>query len=66
MFLISAVLPSMIKRQQGKIVYVSSVQGKFAIPYRSAYSGKKQAYYCVVINLLISWILLSDKNVIIR
>lgn len=33
----------MIKRQEGKIVNVSSVQGKFAIPYRSAYSASKHA-----------------------
>lgn len=33
----------MIKRKDGKIVNVSSVQGKFAIPYRSAYSASKHA-----------------------
>lgn len=38
-----AVLPSMIARKEGKIVYVSSVQGKFAIPYRSAYAASKHA-----------------------
>uniref|UniRef100_T1GMF6 Dehydrogenase/reductase SDR family protein 7-like n=1 Tax=Megaselia scalaris TaxID=36166 RepID=T1GMF6_MEGSC len=38
-----AVLPSMLKRQSGRIVFVSSVQGKFALPYRSAYSASKHA-----------------------
>lgn len=39
----AAVLPSMIARKKGKIVCVSSVQGKFAIPHRSAYSASKHA-----------------------
>lgn len=38
-----AVLPSMIERKEGKIVCVSSVQGKFAIPYRSSYTASKHA-----------------------
>ncbi|XP_043274225.1 dehydrogenase/reductase SDR family protein 7-like [Venturia canescens] len=38
-----AVLPSMISRQTGHIVCVSSVQGKIAIPYRSAYAASKHA-----------------------
>lgn len=38
-----AVLPSMLKRREGHIVCVSSVQGKFAIPHRSAYSASKHA-----------------------
>lgn len=38
-----AVLPSMIKRKEGRIVCVSSVQGKFAIPYRSSYTASKHA-----------------------
>lgn len=38
-----AVLPSMLKRKSGRIVFVSSVQGKFALPYRSAYSASKHA-----------------------
>lgn len=38
-----AVLPSMIKRQAGKIVFVSSVQGKLALPNRSAYCASKYA-----------------------
>lgn len=37
------VLPSMIQRQEGQIVFVSSVQGKFAIPNRSAYAASKHA-----------------------
>lgn len=38
-----AVLPSMQQRGEGKIVYISSVQGKFAIPFRSAYAASKHA-----------------------
>lgn len=41
--LAKAVLPYMVKQQQGHIVYVSSVQGKIAIPYRSAYAASKHA-----------------------
>lgn len=41
--LTKAVLPSMLKRKSGQIVFISSVQGKFAIPYRSAYSASKHA-----------------------
>lgn len=33
----------MIKRKTGRIVCVSSVQGKFAIPHRSAYAASKHA-----------------------
>ncbi|KAK2110513.1 Dehydrogenase reductase SDR member 7B [Saguinus oedipus] len=32
----SALLPSMIKRRQGHIVAISSIQGKISIPFRSA------------------------------
>ncbi|EMP33073.1 Dehydrogenase/reductase SDR family member 7B [Chelonia mydas] len=35
-----ALLPSMIKRQQGHIVVISSVQGKISIPFRSAFMDK--------------------------
>lgn len=38
-----ACLPSMIKRKQGRIVCISSVQGKFSIPHRSAYGASKHA-----------------------
>lgn len=38
-----AVLPSMQQRGEGKIVFISSVQGKFAIPFRSAYAASKHA-----------------------
>lgn len=43
-----ALLPSMVGRRSGHIVAVSSVQGKFAIPYRSAYAASKHATqaYC--------------------
>ncbi|CAO1370739.1 unnamed protein product [Diamesa tonsa] len=41
--LTKAVLPSMIARKEGRIVCISSVQGKFAIPQRSAYSASKHA-----------------------
>lgn len=34
--LLLALLPSMIKRRQGHIVAISSVQGKISIPFRSA------------------------------
>lgn len=38
-----AILPHMVKRKAGHIVCVSSVQGKFAIPQRSAYAASKHA-----------------------
>uniref|UniRef100_V5G4R5 Dehydrogenase/reductase SDR family-like protein n=1 Tax=Anoplophora glabripennis TaxID=217634 RepID=V5G4R5_ANOGL len=41
--LTKAVLPSMIKRRQGHIVFISSVQGLVALPERSAYSASKHA-----------------------
>lgn len=40
---VAAVLPTMIKRKQGRIVCVSSVQGKFSLPHRSAYAASKHA-----------------------
>ncbi|XP_033321754.2 dehydrogenase/reductase SDR family protein 7-like [Megalopta genalis] len=41
--LAKAVLPFMIKQKYGHIVCVSSVQGRIAIPYRSAYAASKHA-----------------------
>ncbi|XP_060646366.1 dehydrogenase/reductase SDR family protein 7-like [Drosophila nasuta] len=41
--LTKALLPSMIKRQTGHIGFISSVQGKFALPQRAAYSASKHA-----------------------
>lgn len=38
-----AVLPSMMEQKSGHIIFVSSVQGKMAIPYRSAYAASKHA-----------------------
>lgn len=38
-----AVLPSMIKRKSGNIVIISSIAGKIATPYRSAYAASKHA-----------------------
>lgn len=46
--LTQAILPSMVRRRSGHIVVISSVQGKIAIPYRSAYAASKhatQAYF---------------------
>lgn len=46
--LTQALLPSMIQRRGGHIVVISSVQGKIAIPCRSAYAASKhatQAYF---------------------
>lgn len=41
--LTKAVLPSMIKRKEGRIVCIGSVQGKFGLPQRSSYSASKHA-----------------------
>lgn len=41
--LAKAVLPCMVQQQSGYIVCVSSIQGKIAIPYRSAYAASKHA-----------------------
>ncbi|XP_055635989.1 dehydrogenase/reductase SDR family protein 7-like [Toxorhynchites rutilus septentrionalis] len=41
--LTKACLPSMIKRQEGRIVCVSSIQGKISLPHRSAYGASKHA-----------------------
>jgi len=48
LILFKALLPSMIERNSGQIVVISSVQGKLAIPFRSAYAASKhalQAFY---------------------
>ncbi|KAM5308126.1 dehydrogenase/reductase SDR family member 7B isoform 5-T6 [Glossophaga mutica] len=41
--LTKALLPSMIKRRQGHIVAISSIQGKISIPFRSAFMDKTTA-----------------------
>ncbi|KAM9393531.1 dehydrogenase/reductase SDR family member 7B [Pholidichthys leucotaenia] len=41
--LTQALLPSMVGRRSGHIVVIGSVQGKIAIPYRSAYAASKHA-----------------------
>lgn len=41
--LTKAILPLMIQRKSGHIVAVSSIQGRVAIPFRSAYSASKHA-----------------------
>jgi dehydrogenase/reductase SDR family member 7B len=41
--LTKAVLPSMISRKKGAILFIGSVQGKFGIPERSSYSASKHA-----------------------
>ncbi|XP_012534978.1 dehydrogenase/reductase SDR family protein 7-like [Monomorium pharaonis] len=54
------VLPYMIKQQSGHIIAISSVQGRIAIPFRSAYAASKhalQAWYDTARAEL------SDKNI---
>ncbi|KAG5832364.1 hypothetical protein ANANG_G00290400 [Anguilla anguilla] len=41
--LTQAILPSMVQRRSGHIAVISSVQGKIAIPFRSAYAASKHA-----------------------
>lgn len=41
--LTKAILPFMVQHRSGHIIYISSVQGKIAIPYRSAYGASKHA-----------------------
>lgn len=46
--LTQALLPSMVRRRSGHVVVISSVQGKIAVPCRSAYAASKhatQAYF---------------------
>ncbi|XP_046398695.1 dehydrogenase/reductase SDR family protein 7-like isoform X2 [Ischnura elegans] len=41
--LTKALVPAMLEKHSGHIVAISSVQGRFALPYRSAYSASKHA-----------------------
>lgn len=41
--LTKAILPSMISRKSGRVVFIGSIQGKFAVPNRSAYGASKHA-----------------------
>ncbi|XP_056631601.1 dehydrogenase/reductase SDR family protein 7-like [Diorhabda sublineata] len=41
--LTKAVLPDMMKRKEGHIIFISSIQGLVALPERSAYSASKHA-----------------------
>ncbi|XP_006863484.1 PREDICTED: dehydrogenase/reductase SDR family member 7C [Chrysochloris asiatica] len=41
--LTKALLPNMISRRTGQIVLVNNVQGKFGIPFRTAYAASKHA-----------------------
>ncbi|XP_041063267.1 dehydrogenase/reductase SDR family member 7B isoform X1 [Carcharodon carcharias] len=41
--LTKAILPYMVQRRSGHVVVISSVQGKIAIPFRSAYAASKHA-----------------------
>ncbi|KAI1285989.1 Dehydrogenase/reductase SDR family protein 7-like [Halotydeus destructor] len=42
--LTKAILPSMVENRNGTIVAISSIQGKLAIPFRSAYAASKHAF----------------------
>ncbi|XP_033225495.1 dehydrogenase/reductase SDR family protein 7-like [Belonocnema kinseyi] len=55
-----AVLPSMMEQRSGHIICISSVQGKMAIPYRSAYAASKHALQAWSDSLRAE---ISDKNI---
>ncbi|KAM7371445.1 hypothetical protein PAMP_008689 [Pampus punctatissimus] len=40
---VSGVLPSMISRRTGHLLLVNSIQGKLAVPFRTAYAASKHA-----------------------
>lgn len=50
-----AVAPHMIARSKGKIINVSSVQGKAAVPYYSAYAVSKAAVNMLTRVLALEW-----------
>ncbi|XP_013384795.1 dehydrogenase/reductase SDR family protein 7-like [Lingula anatina] len=58
--LTQALLPSMVSRDCGHIVAISSVQGKIAIPYRSAYAASKHAAQAYFDSLRAE---VADKNI---
>lgn len=58
--LAKAILPTMVQQQSGHIVCISSVQGKIAIPYRSAYTASKHALQAWCDSARAE---LSDKNI---
>lgn len=58
--LTKSLLPSMIARKTGRIVCIGSVQGKFALPNRSAYSASKHALQAFCDSLRAE---LHDKNI---
>ena len=51
LFSIQAVLPSMRKRKQGKIVVISSVAAVVPIPFQSMYSATKAALNAMILSL---------------
>lgn len=47
-FSCTGLLPTMMQRKQGNIIFVSSVVGRLPIPYRSAYTASKHAMQAFV------------------